>query len=80
MGRFVPHEKVANTPWLIWENNDGRYDNEHVMHALLMDIRQSLQALLAIFRCNNAQQIPSLLRQIQVNTARKRRRVKRGWR
>ena len=79
MGKFVPQADVANRKWLIWENDNGKYNNEEVTHALLMDIRQSLQALLAIFQCDNAQQIPLLLRQICANTA-PRRRVKKGKR
>ena len=77
MGQLVPYAKVANETWSIWQDGDGKYNNEQVDHVLLMDIRQSLQALLAIFRCNNAQQIPSLLRQIQTNTTPKRRAITR---
>ena len=79
MGKLVPHEKVANIGWLIWRDDDGKYSNEQVTHALLMDIRRSLSGLLAIFQCDNAQQIPLLLRQICANTA-PRRRVKKGKR
>ena len=62
MGKFVPYGNVANTAWSIWENDNGRYSHDEVTHALLMDIRRSLSGLLAIFQCDNAQQIPLLLR------------------
>ena len=77
MGQFVPYARVANIAWSIWQNDTGKYDNGQVNHALLMDIRQSLRMLLAIFQCDNAQQIPALLRQIQANTTPKRRAITR---
>ena len=77
MGQFVPYSKVANEPWPIYQSNDGKYDNVQVSHALLMDIRVALRALLTIFQCDNAQQIPRLLRQIQTNTTPKRRAITR---
>jgi len=77
MGQFVPYARVANIAWSIWQNDTGKYDNDQVSHALLMDIRRSLQALLAIFQCDNAQQIPHFLRQIQANTTPKRRAITR---
>ena len=77
MGQLVPYAKVANETWSIWQDGDGKYTNEQVDHVLLMDIRQSLRMLLAIFQCDNAQQIPHFLRQIQANTTPKRRAIKR---
>lgn len=45
--------------------------------AVLMDIRDELQVLNNVFRCHNALAIPGILRNIEVNTRKpKRRRVR----
>ena len=47
---------------------------DQVQAALLMDLRDELKQLNRVFACPNAQEIPSLLRQIEQNTRRKKRR------
>ena len=63
----MARHKDAN--WLIAETTPG-IDGASL--AVLMDIRDELKRLNATFECQNAQQIPALLRAIQRNTRRKR--------
>ena len=80
MGKWVTRRR--NVDWAVWESDGGTFSNEQVNQMLLMDIRTALldlgtnmNALLAIFRCPNAQEIPAILRRIDENT--KRRKPKR---
>jgi hypothetical protein len=41
--------------------------------AVLMDIRDELRQLNAVFKCHNCLAIPNILRQIRSNTAKKKR-------
>lgn len=43
---------------------------------VLMDLRDELKRLNAVFACHNTQEIPDILRRISCNTARKTKRRK----
>lgn len=73
MGKFVLYDAVRNVRWKLWQNDSGKYNDQNVQQAILMDIRSNLAALLDIFQCTNAQQIPAVLKQIAANTTKKRR-------
>lgn len=75
MSRWVSHSKVSGTEWNVLENDNGRYEHDQVMKALLMDIRAELKRLNSILRCPNFIAVPSKLDQIAKNT-RKRRKPK----
>ena len=78
MGKFVPHSRVRNHDWPIWQNDDGKsYNIESVQRTLLIDIREALLRLCAIFECSNAQRIPAILDQIVKNTRRIHRATRR---
>ncbi len=59
----------------------GYWELQHYQRALLatlMDVRDELKALNAIFHCHNALEIPDILRSIRQNTRKPvRRKVKR---
>lgn len=63
-----------------WKLPEGRLETwEQVNSAILMDIRDELKQLNAVFACHNAQRIPFVLDQIQKNTrkpAKKKRKKK----
>ena len=66
---------MASPRWVNWDLGFGpRYSWEQIHTALLMDIRDRLTQLKAIFECGNAQDIPRQLRAINRNTRRKRRK------
>lgn len=64
-----------------WNINDGTvapgggrtYTLETIQTYLLMDIRDELQALNAVLRCQEFQRIPRYLRRIAANTAKPKR-------
>ena len=63
-----------------WEPGDkmGRAPTwERVNTAILLDIRDELQALNRLLRCPNFTEIPRTLRSIRRNTAKPMRKVKR---
>lgn len=62
-----------NAPWIIQKNLDGNIPYERAQLAVLMDIRDELQTLNAVFRCSNFLVIPDILRKIALNTKKKRR-------
>ena len=68
-----------NIDWQIPVDCYGKYTNEHVTIAVLMDIRSELQRLNTLMYCQNTVAIPSILRQIARNTVKpkKRRRAAR---
>jgi hypothetical protein len=75
MSKWISHAKVANTDWMVLENDNGRYEHDQVMKALFMDIRNELRRLNQVLQCPNFIAVPSKLDQIAKNT-RKRRRPK----
>ena len=50
------------------------YSFDTIQTAVLMDIRDELQRLNALFRCHNFLEIPYVLRQIRANTSKPKRR------
>jgi len=54
---------------------DGRrsYSYNHIQTALLMDIRDELKALNAVFSCHRFQDVPNKLDRIARNTRRKKK-------
>lgn len=61
-----------NVGWNLPERT-STYDQAQL--AVLMDIRDELQELNALFRCHNFLQIPAVLRDIRRNTCRKKKKV-----
>lgn len=53
MSKLVNYSIVKNSPWSIWQSDDGKYTTEQVDHALLMDIRGELQRLNVVMQCPN---------------------------
>ena len=79
MGKFIPNQQLRNVNWPIWQSDDGKsYNVESVQRTLLIDIREALLRLCAIFECSNAQRIPAILDQIVKNTRRIHRATRRG--
>ena len=77
MGKFVPNSQLRNQDWAVWQTDNGKYTDEAVKRAILIDIRDALLRLCHVFECANAQRIPATLDQIMKNT----RRVHRAtWR
>lgn len=61
-----------NQSWDMAADDHPTYDMAQL--ATLMDIRDELQTLNAVFRCHNALVIPELLRAIKKNTTKPRRK------
>lgn len=59
-----------------WNLPEGVNSWDAARLAVLMDIRDELRTLNAVFRCHNALAIPQLLREIKKNTTKKPRRKK----
>lgn len=71
------HAKVS---WKLPTNPNGTLESwTYVPIAVLMDIRDELQSLNQLLRCSNFLRIPSELRNIRLNT-RKRKYTKRSTR
>lgn len=75
MGRFISYNTVKDTDWQIYQTDEGKYNNEQVSHALLMDIRGQLQRLNMLLHCQNFQDIPAKLERIARQTKRKKKAV-----
>lgn len=67
--------------WRVITDDNCYMQEKHYQRALLatlMDVRDELKALNAIFHCHNALEIPDILRSIRQNTRKPvRRKVKR---
>jgi len=74
MSKFVPYDEVANTRWQVLQNDNGRFYDEAVNRAILLDIRAALSKLNNLLHCHNAVDIPNILRRIDANTKPKARR------
>ena len=73
MTKTVSYARVANSDWGIFQTDDGKYVNDQVQLAVLLDIRSELRALTRIMRCPNVQAMA--LAMIELN---KRAKAK-GW-
>jgi len=66
-----------NANWAITLHSNGQTVSfEGAQLAVLMDIRDELQALNRLLNCHNALDIPRILRQIRANTSKPKRKVK----
>jgi len=68
-------ERPKNVDWRLWKRDDG-FTPEWIQLAILMDIRDELQRLNNLLLCPNFQMIPSMLRRIQANTSKSKRKLK----
>lgn len=59
----------ANVNWAISNTEEEVPGIGHAQLAVLMDIRDELQKLNAVFACFNFTNMPAILRQIRKNTA-----------
>ena len=73
MSRWVPHKNLRNVDWSISENDNGRYDHDQVMRAIMLDIREELKRLNNVLQCPNFIAVPSKLDQIVKNTRKRRK-------
>jgi hypothetical protein len=69
---WVNHNEVRGTYWSLWKSDDGKYSNEQVQHALLMDIRSELYKLNNLLSCQNFLGIPRTLKQIAKQTKKRK--------
>jgi hypothetical protein len=62
--------------WIVTDDNTGaRIGNwAQVQVALLMDLRDELKKLNALLHCHNFVEIPSILRKLERNTKKKRKK------
>lgn len=65
--------RCKDVDWKLPEPGEGR-TWEHVIVAVLMDIRDEVKQLNRVFGCWNFQQIPGSLRSIKRNTAKPRKK------
>jgi len=65
--------RYKNEQWILSDT----VCNETVVQALLMDLRDELQALNGLLNCANCLTIPVSLRRIARNTARPKKKAKR---
>lgn len=70
----MPDTRKKNVYWMIRTNADGTTPTDQATLALLMDIRDELQALNRILNCRNFLDIPRKLDQIRRNTTKPKRR------
>lgn len=63
--------------WYVADEDGRAYSVEHCQLAVLMDIREELQALVSILRCVDFQRIPRTLVEIRRNTTKRRKVLRR---
>lgn len=66
--------RKKNTNWQINLPLSGYYSLDQAQLAVLMDIRDELQTLNNVFRCNNFLNIPHVLARISRNTHKPKKR------
>jgi len=71
-----PNYQVANQDWSIHIDEGGSSSYDGAQLAVLMDIRAELRKLNRLLHCDNFVGIPRVLRSIQRNTAKPKRRKK----
>lgn len=74
LGAGMTDRRKRNANWLIGLELDGTYTHEAAQLAVLMDIRDELQAIRRRYDCLDTLSIPSLLRAIKKNTTKPRKR------
>lgn len=65
--------RKKNINWTIKTNPNGTTPEQDAHLAVLMDIRDELQALNRVFGCQNFLEVPRILREIRRNTTKKKR-------
>lgn len=65
---------TKNLVWDVHKNSDGSWSFDAAQLAVMLDIRDELQTLNAVFRCYNTLAIPGLLRDIRRNTNKRKRK------
>ena len=70
----MKEERARNWDWTIPRNASGSFSLDAAQLAVLMDIREGIQAMLHILRCPNFQRMPRDLRQVRRNTTKPTRR------
>lgn len=75
----ISRHQTRNKNWNIYgvvsaDDTVTLKDSETVFKVLLMDLRDELQKLNAVFACHNFQQVPAVLRQIRANTSKPKRK------
>ncbi len=76
LGNFDPtlmDTRKKNETWMVRSDSDGKYSFDAAQLCVLMDIRDELQKLNKVFECGNFLAIPATLREIQINTKKKRK-------
>jgi hypothetical protein len=68
--------RAKDWDWTIRKNSQDYYATETAQLAVLMDIRDELKQLNRVFACHNAQDIPNILRRIDKNTKKRKRKVR----
>lgn len=72
------NQRFKNNNWVFRTTPTGSIESwEQVQCALLMDIRDELQRLNTLVHCQDAIDIPQILRRIEKNTTKKPRRLAR---
>lgn len=69
-------KRLKNFDWAPGNDQGNAPTWERVNTAILLDIRDELQALNGLLRCPNFTGIPASLRQIRLNTRKEKRKVK----
>jgi len=72
--RGVFRSRCENQAWKVIKDDDGFVTYDGAQLAVLQDIRDELKKLNQLLHCPNAVAIPTILRQIQRNTANPRKR------
>jgi hypothetical protein len=73
-----PNSRVANKDWSILVSPVGGTEYDGAQLAVLMDIRAELRKLNYLLHCENFTGIPRVLAGIKSNTARPKKRGKKG--
>ncbi len=69
-------DRLKDRDWVFHKQVNGHYSDTHCAMALLMDIRDELKKLNALFHCPNFTAIPQNLNAIRRNTTKKRKASK----
>lgn len=68
--------REARTNWTIQKGDNGHYSYDQAHLAVLMDLRDLLDRLVAVLECSNFTRLPVTLRAIERNTRKKKRVTK----
>lgn len=71
----MSNNRYKNTDWNLGEISPKGWTDIQGTVAVLMDIRDELQTLNAVFRCGSFLRIPRILGEIESNTRRRKRKT-----